>query len=117
MSLPDLSTVVAPDRIPDLVKNKYASSHPTGLKKIQDMINSEKDLSSALETQAAESGVVVPAASTSSGPAVVTPTPSRTLASPDYDGSSLPSFDRTVEFTEKALADFNSSQVLLSETC
>lgn len=117
MSLPDLSTVVAPDRIPDLVKNKYASSHPTGLKKIQDMINSEKDLSSALETQAAESGVVVPAASTSSGPAVVTPTPSRTLASPDYDGSSPPNFDRTVEFTEKALADFNSSQVLLSETC
>ncbi|CAK9110877.1 FO synthase subunit 1, partial [Durusdinium trenchii] len=98
--------------IPDLVKNKYASSHPTGLKKIQDMINSEKDLSSALETQAAESGVVVPAASTSSGPAVVTPTPSRTLASPDYDGSSPPNFDRTVEFTEKALADFNSSQVL-----
>ena len=101
---------LAATRIPDLVKNKYQHSHCESLRKLDDMILQEKDVVNALSSQAGESAP--PVTSGASDPAAGT-TQSRTLASPDYDGQPVPNFDRRVEFEERPLADFNSSQTFL----
>lgn len=96
------------------MKNKYNSSHATSVKKMEDAIAAEKDLATALQTQSADAGTVVPAGS--SGPATPASGPTRTLATPEFEGAAVPNFDRTVDFEEKHMADFTSSQTLLSKT-
>ena len=92
--------------------NKYSGSHPIALKRVEDSIAAEKDVASALQSQAADIAPVAPAISGSA--AVVTP--ARTLACPDFDGEPTPNFERWVEFDAKPLADFNSSQTFISQT-
>lgn len=98
-------------RLPDLVKNKYAASHAASLKKIDEILAQEKDISTALASQAFESAPA-PAPSGSGEPGVVQ---SRTLAAPEFDGQPVPNFERVVDFEQKSLEDFNNTQALLGE--
>ena len=98
-------------RIPDLVINKYKSSHPQSLKNVTDLLANEKSVAEALKESSAPTGTSRAASASPQAPSVLPP--SRTLASPDYDGAEPPNMDRMVEFAEKSMDDFNSTQTLL----
>eukprot|EP00435_Cladocopium_sp_Y103_P046187 s2116_g13.t1 len=98
--------------LPDLVRNKYGTSHAANVKKIDEIVSQEKDIATALTTQASESATT-PATSASGEPSVV---PSRTLAAPEFDGQPVPNFERVVDFEQKSLEDFNNTHALLGES-
>ncbi|CAL1145308.1 unnamed protein product [Cladocopium goreaui] len=91
--------------IPDLVKNKYTTSHAQSLKTLNDMISSQKDVLEAVKGVAGEAAQTGPAA----GAAVCQ---SRALASPDFQGQPVPNFERRVDFEEMTMDDFKASQTL-----
>ena len=96
------------------MKSKYAATHASLLKKIDDTIAGEKDVFTALASQASESAPA-PATSGSAEPGAAV-VQSRTLATPEFDGQPVPNFERVVDFEQKPLEDFNNTQALLGES-
>ena len=79
-------------RIPDLVKNKYLASHASQVKALEDALANDRNIAAALQGSVGEAGtsaVCEPPSSTRP-----TATPSRTVASPDYDGCAVPNFEK-----------------------
>lgn len=74
---------------------------------MNDKIALEKDVSTALK------GTTSDAPARPVGSAAEPASPARTVATPDYDGVPAPNFERRVEFEEKPMAEFQSSQTLL----
>lgn len=87
-------------------------SHAASLKTVTDMILAEKDIATALKGVADDAAPAAP----SSSAVVPGPTPSRTLASPDFNGQPTPNFDRSHDFEEKPLEDFKASHTLFESS-
>jgi hypothetical protein len=98
-------------RIPDLVRNKYSSSHASGLATLDELINTDKSVTTALKRSDDHSARAAPASGTSNDPGSGVQT--RTLASPDFDGADVPNFDRVVVFDSTPLDEFNATKTFL----
>ncbi|CAL1133219.1 unnamed protein product [Cladocopium goreaui] len=96
--------------IPDLVRNKYSSSHASGLATFDELINTDKSVTTALKRSDDHSARAAPASGTSNDPGSGVQT--RTLASPDFDGADVPNFDRVVVFDSTPLDEFNATKTL-----
>eukprot|EP00435_Cladocopium_sp_Y103_P055172 s1724_g18.t1 len=92
-------------RIPDLVKNKYLVSHPESLNALETEISNNKGIARAVAGSMAESDggndQVVNSGNQS-------PSHNRTLATPDDDGCTVPSFDNRVDLVSKPLDEFTA---------
>lgn len=93
-------------------EEKYASSHAASLKTVADTIAAERDVASALKGVADESAPAAPSSST----VVPGAGPSRTLATPDFDGQPTPNFDRIHEFQATPLDDFKAGHTFLEHS-
>ena len=97
-------------RIPDLVKNKYQSTtHSAALSKIEDAISSNQDLTRALQGSIQESASTEQARGITGGGG---DSGSRTVASPDFAGETLPNFTARVDFDPKPAEDFFTGRTL-----
>ena len=97
-------------RIPDLVKNKYQTSHAGQLKDLEEKIGQSKTIAQALRGHQPETPAAVGATESqnSSGHAQ-----DRTVASPDFEGAAVPDLQKRVELEAKPLEEFNNSRTLL----
>ena len=94
------------------MKNKYQASHSAQLKTLEETIAGQKEITSALkgsegEPRSSTSGVPFNAANAGSNG------PSRTLATPDFDGETVPTYDTRIDLEAKSLDEFNESRTLL----
>lgn len=97
-------------RIPDLVLNQYTGSHLAELqKKFNDLLGNQR-LTSALKGNSQGGTGTAVHGSSDSTPTVVP----RTVASPDWDGETPPSFDTVMTFETVPMETFDSSYALLS---
>ena len=92
-------------RIPDLVKNKYIGSHPKQIASLEQALESEKSITRAL------AGSVESVAS--GGETTGTGTISRTLASPDFEGCTVPDFYKQANWAAKTFDDFAAGKTSL----
>ena len=98
-------------RIPDLVKNKYMTSHGAVLKTLDEEIAANKDISAALKGSNEDAQSMN--ATTSASALVDTPTTTRTVASPDFEGETVPVYDTRIVLESKTLDEFNESRTFL----
>ncbi|CAL1131034.1 unnamed protein product [Cladocopium goreaui] len=96
-------------RIPDLIKNKYQNSHANGLKALEDLISSAKDVAVAVKGSIGESQA---AADTSNDTSGSRESVCRTLATPDFEGDVTPNFDRRIDLETKTMEEFNAERAL-----
>ena len=93
-------------RIPDLVKNKYMSSYSAQIKELEDRIASNKALHVALKGALEEVGPDPGPATSSDAPPSG---PTRCLATPDFEGETLPNLERVVPFAEKPVGELRAN--------
>ena len=99
-------------RIPDLVKNKYATSHSAALKTLEEEIAAKKDITVALKGSNEDAQST--AATTSASALVDTPSTTRTVATPDFEGETVPVYNTRIELESKTLDEFNESRTFLA---
>ena len=92
------------------MKNKYQASHPSQLKALEETISSYKDVTLALQGSGSEAESSTAATSGGAdGASGIT----RTLARPDFEGESVPSYDTKVELEAKPMDEFNETRTFL----
>jgi len=93
-----------------LIKNKYQNSHANGLKALEDLISSAKDVAVAVKGSIGESQA---AADTSNDTSGSRESVCRTLATPDFEGDVTPNFDRRIDLETKTMEEFNAGRTFL----
>lgn len=91
------------------MKNKYISTHLASLSAIEDQISKETGIAKAVAGSVGESGDGNDQVATSGNGAA---SKNRTLASPDYDGCTVPNFDKRVELVSKPMEEFTAGRTL-----
>ncbi|CAL1165228.1 unnamed protein product [Cladocopium goreaui] len=102
--LPTLECLTVSDgdvKIPDMIQQKYQSTHVDSLKLITDKINQETAIKSAIKNHQG-------AASLASGGGTM----QRTLASPDWDGNPPLNWRKSVLLSSVSMADFDAGNTL-----
>ena len=90
------------------MKNKYQVSHPAQLKTLEEKLAQQKDIATALKgSEGPGSSTTGSSSNAGSGG------PSRTLATPDFEGETVPTYDTRIDLEAKPLEDFNESRTLL----
>ena len=92
-------------RIPELVTQKYSSSHSDELKDLNDKLEEDTQVCNALK--ALNSGNAASAAGNTAGEGV------RTNATPDWAGTPPQNFRKRINLTGIAMSEFESSNTLL----
>ncbi|CAK9102569.1 Uncharacterized protein SCF082_LOCUS47960, partial [Durusdinium trenchii] len=110
-SQPVLIVDCLPNRIPDMIKNKYLASHAAQLKAVEEELAKDRNVAAALKGSAGELPGPEPAPSPT-GSTVPTPAPARTVATPDYEGCAVPSFDKRVDVSPKPMEEFTTGRTL-----
>ena len=98
-------------RIPDLVKNKYLSSHASQLKDLDAKVEGAKAISQALKGSG--EAAAVPPTQATQGNDTVSGCQDRTVASPDFGGDAVPDVEKRVNFETKTLDEFHAAKKLL----
>lgn len=93
-------------RIPDMVKNKYMSSHGKVIAILEEKLKANKNISRALAGVAQDTTE----ATTTAPP---TGSTSRTLATPDFEGCVVPNFETKVQLDPKPLDEFIAGRTCL----
>lgn len=100
-------------RIPDMIKNKYLASHAPQLKAVEEELAKDRNIAAALKGFGGELPGPEPAPSPT-GSTVPTPAPARTVATPDYEGCAVPSFDKRVDVSPKPMEEFTTGRTFFS---
>ena len=98
-------------RIPDLVRNKYLSSHASQLKDLDSKVGGSKVISQALK--GAGEATSVPTTHVARGNDTSSGGQDRTVASPDFGDDAVPNMEKRVDLESKTLDEFNASRTLL----
>ena len=88
-----------------MVRNKYQDSHATSLKKLESLVEKCNDIQTALKGREGEATPAPSSTTTTTPPS----SRARTVATPDYEGESIPVFGSDVDLAQVSMNDFTAS--------